>query len=96
MDKRVERAATLLRDLAIQQLNLPKNLKKGGWGHLSTEYFLRRAEEELEEVGQALCEFRKQPTDENLLCLLAECGDVAAFLAMVAERYKRLTREGGA
>lgn len=76
--------ATWFAGIMTNVLSSPKNMRKGGWHHLSDLYLLRRARQELAELEEALAD-----PEGNAERIGKECADVANFVMMIADNSNR-------
>ena len=88
--RRGEDAVMFAAELAIQQLNLPKNIAKGGWENADPHLLVERGVEEMYEIYQALYDLAANPCEETKQHVLAERGDAIAFPAMVADIVRKI------
>jgi len=88
--RRGEEMAQFLAELIIQQLNLPKNVEKGGWEDCELHYLIASGIEEIYEIYDALYQFFANPCEQSKQYVLRECGDAGAFLAMVADNVRKM------
>ena len=83
--KRGEKQIQALAQAALIQLNLPKNLAKGGWEECGDGVLCERIYEELYEFFDAVYQYRAIPTPENQQHIREEAGDVVNFIMMLAD-----------
>lgn len=90
LKRRGEEMAQLFAELIIQQLNLPKNVEKGGWENEDPCDLVERGIEEMLEIHGALYQFFVYPCEQSKQYVLRECGDAGAFLAMIADVVRKM------
>jgi len=64
-------------------LSLPKNRSKGSWRMMTAYELITLAEREIEEVKAAV--WMHQMSGDYIEQVNKECGDVSAFMAMIAD-----------
>lgn len=85
MERRGEKQINVLAEAAINKLNTPKNVAKGGWKECTDEYLFGKMMEETDELVQAVYEYRANPTPENRERVRDEAADVVNYAMMVAD-----------
>ena len=88
--RRGEEMVQCFSELIIQQLNLPKNVEKGGWSDDNLEDLIERGIQEMTEIHGALYQFYGYPCEQTRQHVLAECGDAGAFAAMIADIVRKI------
>ena len=83
---RVKKGIEVLLENQIKKLQMPENTAKENYIKLELLELLKLLKEEVTEVENAVTEYLGTPDRDNRVDLLAECGDVANYLAMICER----------
>lgn len=81
--------ASVNRFAELMEAELRENDHKGGWKDCEPGWLLRRAGQELDELR------RSYAAGEPSQVIKSEAADVANFLMMLTENYKRTPSSGG-
>lgn len=88
-----EKEIMFLAKAAITQLNLPKNLAKGGWKECTEMFLCNKLNEEVEEFFNTIYECHANSTPENRQRVREEAGDVVNIVMMLADKCGALEVE---
>ena len=82
-----------LAEAAVAQLNLPKNLAKGGWESCEYIFLSTKLDEETAELHNEIFNYWTNPTPENRKRVREEAGDVVNIVMMLADKCGALKEE---